>query len=73
MRFPQVEKYFVAAGFAFIHADSSTDLCAVEAVKLDQLDPEAVRAGLTEYTAKLASSQVQLPLTSVYILHQYNA
>lgn len=55
----QVEKYFVAAGFAFIHADSSTDLCAVEAVKLDELDPEAVRAGLAEYTAKLASSQVR--------------
>lgn len=53
----QVEKYFVAAGFAFIHPDSTTDLCAVEAVKLEELDPEAVRAGLTEYTAKLASLQ----------------
>jgi len=53
----QVEKYFVAAGFAFIHADSSTDVCAVEAVKVEDLDPEAVRAGLTEYTAKLASLQ----------------
>lgn len=59
-----MEKYFVAAGFAFIHPDSTTDLCAVEAVKLEELDPEAVRAGLTEYTAKLASLQVW---TSIYI------
>lgn len=64
MHHPQVEKYFVAAGFAFIHPDSTTDLCAVEAVKLDELDPEAVRAGLTEYTAKLASLQVW---TFIYI------
>ena len=41
-----VEKFFVSSGFAFVHADSSTDLCAVEAVKVEDLDPEAVRAGL---------------------------
>ena len=41
-----IDKYFVSSGFAFVHADSSTDVCAVEAVKLDDLDPEAVRSGL---------------------------
>jgi F-type H+-transporting ATPase subunit delta len=41
-----IDKYFVSSGFAFVHADSSTDVCAVEAVKVDDLDPEAVRAGL---------------------------
>ena len=41
-----IEKFFVSSGFAFVHADSSTDVCAVEAVKLEDLDPEAVRAGL---------------------------
>ena len=41
-----VEKYFVSAGFAFVHADSTTDVCAVEAVRVEDLDPEAVRAGL---------------------------
>ena len=54
----QVEKYFVSAGFAFVHADSTAEVCAVEAVKLDDLDPEAVRAGLAEYNAKLGSLQV---------------
>lgn len=52
-----VDKYFVSSGFAFVHDDSTADLCAVEAVKVEDLDPEAVRAGLAEYTAKLASSQ----------------
>ena len=41
-----VEKYFVSSGFAFVHADSTADVVAVEAVKLDELDQDAVRAGL---------------------------
>jgi len=48
------------AGFAFVHADSTADVCAVEAVKMEDLDPEAVRAGLAEYQAKLGSLQVRL-------------
>ncbi|KAI3429525.1 hypothetical protein D9Q98_005613 [Chlorella vulgaris] len=52
-----VEKYFVSGGFAFIHPDSSADICAVEAVKVADLDADAVRAGLQEYTSKLASVQ----------------
>lgn len=50
-----VEKYFVSGGFAFVHPDSTADICAVEAVKVGDLDPEAVRAGLQEYTTKLAA------------------
>ena len=52
----------VSCRYAFIHADSSADLVAVEAFKLDELDPDAVRAGLQEYTAKLASLQVGLTM-----------
>jgi F-type H+-transporting ATPase subunit delta len=55
----QVEKYFVSGGFAFVHQDSTADVCAVEAVPLDDLDPEAVKAGLQEYTTKLASVQAK--------------
>ena len=36
-----------------MHADSSTDVCAVEAVKLEDLDPEAVRAGLQVCTLRV--------------------
>lgn len=52
-----VKKYFVSGGFAFIHPDSSADICAVEAVDVADLDADAVRAGLADYTAKLASAQ----------------
>jgi len=31
-------KYFVSGGFAFVHSDSTTDISAVEAVKLEDLD-----------------------------------
>lgn len=54
-----MEKWFVSSGFAFVHHDSTADLCAVEAVKLSDLDPEAVKAGLADYSAKLGSLQVE--------------
>lgn len=54
-----VQKFFVSGGFAFVHADSTADVCAVEAVPLADLDGDAVRAGLAEYTAKLASVQAK--------------
>jgi len=41
-----VQKYFVSGGFAFVHPDSSADICAVEAVRVSDLDADAVRAGL---------------------------
>lgn len=47
-----VEKYFVSGGFAFAHADSSVELTAVEATKVEDIDPAAVKAGLAEYTAR---------------------
>merc|ERR1719223_2695894 len=34
------EKYFVSGGFSFTHANSVTDLSAVEAVKLEDLDED---------------------------------
>jgi F-type H+-transporting ATPase subunit delta len=55
----EVQKYFVSGGFAFVHADSTADVCAVEAVPLTDLDGDAVRAGLTEYTAKLGAVQAK--------------
>ncbi len=40
---PRAAQYFVSSGFAFVHADSTTDVCAVEAVPLEQLDHDAVK------------------------------
>lgn len=59
-----------------MHADSSTDVCAVEAVPLEQLDPDAVKQGLADYQAKLvnakddyerAAAQVGIEVTSAMI------
>lgn len=47
----------MSSGFAFVHADSTTDICAVEAVPLEQLDHEAVKQGLADYQAKLISAK----------------
>lgn len=49
-----VEKYFVSGGFAVAHADSTLEITCVEAYKLEDFDPAAVKAGLAEYTARCA-------------------
>ena len=53
-------KYFVSSGFAFIHANSFTDIIAVEAVELDKIDPAEVQKGLAEYTQKMGSASSDL-------------
>jgi len=55
-----VNKYFVSSGFAFIHANSYTDIIAIEAVPLDRIDRELVQKGLAEYTQKLSSASTDL-------------
>ena len=47
-------KYFVPAGFAVVHPNSSAEISALEAVPLDELDAETIKQGLADYTAKLA-------------------
>lgn len=51
-----VKKYFVSSGFAFVHENSVTEVCAVEAVPLEDLDAEVVRTSLADYTAKVSSA-----------------
>mmetsp|Transcript_38810 Transcript_38810/g.84472 ORF Transcript_38810/g.84472 Transcript_38810/m.84472 type:complete len:206 (-) Transcript_38810:122-739(-) len=52
-----IVKYFVSSGFAFVHADSSAEVCAVEAVELDHLDPQAVKEQLADYNNKLINAK----------------
>lgn len=47
------EKWFISGGFAVTKENSETDVLATECVKLDQLDPERVRAGLAEARAAM--------------------
>ncbi|KMZ64418.1 ATP synthase epsilon chain [Zostera marina] len=56
----EVTKYFVSGGFAFIHANSVTDIVAVEAVPIDQIDLELVQKGMAESTQKLNAATTDL-------------
>ncbi|RWW08491.1 hypothetical protein GW17_00028062 [Ensete ventricosum] len=56
----EVTKYFVSSGFAFIHANSVTDIVAVEAVPVDRIDPSLVQKGLADFTQKLNSATTDL-------------
>jgi F-type H+-transporting ATPase subunit delta len=53
------ESYFVSSGFAFVRKDR-TDVCAVEAVKLDDVDADAVKKGLAECEAAVISAKDDL-------------
>lgn len=55
----EIESFFVSSGFAFVREDR-TDVCAVEAVRLDDIDPSAVAKGLAESQAALSSAKDDL-------------
>ena len=50
------EKFFVSGGFALTHESSVTDISAVEAFKLDDIDPEAVKESYASSKAKFDAS-----------------
>ena len=47
------EKYFISGGFAFTHKNSTTDVCAVEAFKLDELDGDVAKANMEEFERQM--------------------
>merc|ERR1711959_74387 len=49
------DKFFVSGGFAIVKEDGA-DVCAVEAVRVEDLDSAAVNTGLSDAQAKLASA-----------------
>ena len=53
----EAEKYFVSGGFALTHADSSTDISALEAVKLDDLDLDAIKSTYSTASASFGSAE----------------
>ncbi|KAF0852905.1 mitochondrial Complex V (CV) F1Fo ATP synthase F1 subunit delta Atp16/AtpC [Andalucia godoyi] len=53
----KTEDYFVSGGFAWIRPDSSLDITAGEAVKLADVDVEAVKKGLTQAQQETTSAQ----------------
>merc|ERR1712199_1245 len=49
------DKFFVSGGFAIVKEEGA-DVCAVEAVRVDDLDASAVSQGLADANAKLAAA-----------------
>ncbi|BHF73261.1 ATP synthase subunit delta, mitochondrial [Sparganum proliferum] len=52
-----VKKYFVSSGSVTVNHDSTMQVLAEEAVTLDQLDPQAVRDGLTKAQSEFSAAQ----------------
>ncbi|RHY25727.1 hypothetical protein DYB32_008134 [Aphanomyces invadans] len=48
-----VKKFFTAGGFAFTHANSTTDIAAVELIKVEDIDAAAAEAGVQKYKQAL--------------------
>ena len=59
-----IRKWFVSGGFAFIHANSVTDVCVLEAAQLDQIDPAAVKSAMTAATAGAGGDEVEVALAA---------
>lgn len=51
-----LKRFFVSGGFAFVKPEGALDIQAVEAVPLEDLDPEEVKKGLTHYTSAAAAA-----------------
>lgn len=51
-----LSKYFVSGGFSSVTPDSKLNVTVLEAVEIDDLDPEAVKTGLAQYSAAYASA-----------------
>ena len=56
-------QYFVSSGFAFVHPDSTAEVCAVEAVPLEHLDGAAAM-GVAAATAGLIAPASGVPVAS---------
>lgn len=66
-----VEKFFTAGGFAFTHANSTTDLACVELVKLEDIDEAEAKAGLEkEKTAMDAAQEGSIEKTEARIAYE---
>ncbi|XP_073288594.1 ATP synthase subunit delta', mitochondrial-like [Primulina huaijiensis] len=56
----RMTKYFISSGFAFVHSNSITDIIAIEAVPIEQIDPSCVLKRLEEFNQKLNSASTDM-------------
>jgi F-type H+-transporting ATPase subunit delta len=55
----EVEKYFISGGWAYVHPNGVTDIQALEAVTLDQVDGPAVKSALAAAQAAQAGDDLE--------------
>merc|ERR1711939_872661 len=60
------DKFFVSGGFAIVREDGA-DVCAVEAVRVDDLDAAAINKGLSDAQAKLAGAKDDLAKAEISV------
>lgn len=54
------QKFFVSSGSVTINDDASVQILAEEAVRVDELDPQAIREGLNKAQQDLASASADV-------------
>ncbi|KAL1515905.1 hypothetical protein AB1Y20_002519 [Prymnesium parvum] len=52
----ELKKYFISGGFASVNSDSTLNISTLEAAELRDIDPEAVKMGLAQYSSAYASA-----------------
>merc|ERR1711868_244055 len=57
------DKFFVSGGFAIVKEDGA-DVCAVEAVRVDDLDASVVSQGLADATDDTAKAEAQISVST---------
>jgi len=66
------EKVFVAGGFAFIHADSSCVINAIEVMKLEDLDLSLAKEAVAKATVDMNSGATDLDKAKARIIVELN-
>mmetsp|Transcript_22567 Transcript_22567/g.45313 ORF Transcript_22567/g.45313 Transcript_22567/m.45313 type:complete len:160 (-) Transcript_22567:241-720(-) len=62
-----IKHYFVSGGFAVVREDATASVTAAEAVEVSELDPAAVKAGITTFTNEIANAKTDEEKTNAEI------
>ena len=63
----KAQHYFVSGGFVFVHENSTVDLSVLEAVPVDQIDPNLAKAGADTFQKQLSSAKDDLEIAKAQI------
>eukprot|EP00744_Colponema_vietnamica_P000915 GILI01001581.1.p1 GENE.GILI01001581.1~~GILI01001581.1.p1 ORF type:complete len:160 (+),score=66.27 GILI01001581.1:65-544(+) len=64
------EHYFISGGFAFVHKNSTADVAALEACKVSDLDPAAVKEGLDKSRAAMETAPSDIEKAKAQVVYE---